>query len=184
MSQAKIMPITKNWNEGERDWSYVKDARLDIEQWEAASGKKLPNDDRRFMLKFNGGRVYPSLFQHNEPNYFQGPTFLEIFYDWAYVQHHFEGKEYGAGTPADFLIIGGDPGGLQVLLSCRDEDAGQIFCWVHKTIPWGDEDNRDVWHQANSFSELVTSLYEDESGTSHDHWYIPLCDSLARPLQF
>jgi hypothetical protein len=30
----KIAPTTERWNEGERDWSFVKDPRADIEAWE------------------------------------------------------------------------------------------------------------------------------------------------------
>ncbi|MEM1199259.1 MAG: SMI1/KNR4 family protein [Pseudomonadota bacterium] len=184
MPQPMILPVTENWNEGERDWSYVKDARAGIADWEARAGKTLPDDYRRFMLKFNGGRLYPSLLRHNVTHYSSEPTLLEYFYSWDEVIRHANKEVYFSGTPEGFLIIGGDPGGLEILLSCRDEDQGQIFCWYHTTVPWGTDDNAQVWHQAGSFSELLASLYEDESKTSHQHWYIPLCDSLAQPLEF
>lgn len=184
MPQPMILPVTENWNEGERDWSFVKDAREDIKVWETNAGKKLPDDYRRFMLKFNGGRVYPSLLRHNVTSYSAEPTILEYFYSWDDVVRHANMEVYFSGTPEGFLIIGGDPGGLEVLLSYRDEDAGKIFCWYHTTTSWGTEDNKVVWHQAESFSELLASLYDDESETSHQHWYMPVCDVLARPLQF
>ncbi len=183
MSEAKILPITKNWNEGERDWSYVKDASKDIEAWETSTYKKLPESYRRFMTKFNGGRIYPSLLRHNVPNY-SSPTVLEYFYDWDTVMSHFNRDVYGEGSPPDCLIIGGDPGGLEVLLSCREQDAGQVFCWFHTRNIWGTDGNTEIWHQANSFEELLASLHDDEDRNSYDHWYIPLCDTLARPLEF
>lgn len=57
-----IAPLTERWNEGERDWAFVKDPNHDIARWEESTGLSLPDGYRRFMLRFNGGRVYPRLF--------------------------------------------------------------------------------------------------------------------------
>ena len=48
----RIAPYTERWNEGERDWQFVKDARADIEAWEQREGLVLPESYRRFMQEW------------------------------------------------------------------------------------------------------------------------------------
>jgi hypothetical protein len=187
-SKRLIAPLTERWNEGERDWSYVADPSKDIARWEHDTKQKLPDGYRRFMLKFNGGRVYPRLFRYkvplerypsNEP-----VTMVDPFYDWAYVEAHWRGEVYGKGTPPDMLIIGTNPGGLQILLSLRPVDRGHIFCWPHTSNFWGTEGNTQVWHQADSFETFLESLYDEPDGSDYAFWREPFDDELVRPLVF
>lgn len=183
-----IAPETEGWNSGERDWSYVKDASGDITRWERATGITLPDGYRRFMLAFNGGRVYPRLFQHNIPldRYPSADpvTMVDPLYPWAQAESHWRGEVYGRGTPPDMLFVGCDPGGLEILLSLRPADLGQIFCWPHSTNLWGTDDNTQVWHQAVSFEAFLESLYDLEDSSDHAGWYVPIYDKLARRLGF
>lgn len=183
-----IAPVTTGWNEGEHDWSFVKDATADIARWERETGHKVPDDYRRFMLRFNGGRVYPRLFRYtvplerypsNEP-----VTMIESFYSWTDGQEYLRGEMYGRGTPPDMLFIGGDPGGLEVLLSLRPSDWGQVFCWPHTTNIWGIEGNSEIWHQADSFEAFIDSLFDGSDRSDYSAWHVPIYDKLARPLAF
>lgn len=183
-----IAPITEGWDRGERDWSYVVDPRQAIEAWEARTGLALPDGFRRFMLAFNGGRPHPRLFRYTVPleRYpsTEPVTQLAPLYSWASVEAHWRGEVYGSGTPRGMLLIGCDPGGLEVLLSLRPEDAGQIFTWVHTTAPWGTEDNDQIWHQADSFEAFLDSLFDWPDGSDYRGWRVPIFDRLARPLVF
>ncbi len=115
-----IAPLTERWNEGERDWAFVKDPNHDIARWEESTGLSLPDGYRRFMLRFNGGRVYPRLFHCSmgRPDS-QGEftTFIDPFYSWTKVETYTRGDMYGKGTPPEMLFIGCDPGALK--FSCR-----------------------------------------------------------------
>lgn len=183
-----IAPVTEGWNRGERDWSYVKDASQDIVLWEHSTGLTLPDGYRRFMLKFNGGRVYPRLFRCNVPldRYpsTEPVTMVKPFYSWATVESRWRGDAYGKGNPPDMLFIGCDPGGLEILLSLRPADCGHIFCWPHTKNIWGTDGNTQVWHQADSFEAFLESLYDWPDGSDYAKWHVPIYDKLAKPLVF
>jgi hypothetical protein len=187
-SRRLIAPVTERWNQGERDWSYVKDPSQDIARWEISTGLALPDKYRRFMLKFNGGRVYPRIFQYNVP-LTQYPsnepvTVVNPFYSWTAAEKHWRGDIYGRGTPPEMLFIGCDPGGLEILLSLRPKDFGHIFCWVHSTNIWGTDGNDQIWHQASSFEAFLDSLYDESDGSDYDDWHVPIYDKLAKELVF
>lgn len=187
-SKRLIAPTTAGWNKGERDWSYVADPNRDIARWEQETKHILPSDYRRFMLKFNGGRVFPRLFRYTVPldRYpsTQPCTKVKVFYSWAEVVSYGRGDIYGKGNPADMLFIGCDPYSLEILLSLRPTDFGHIFCWVHTSTPWGTEGNTEVWHQADSFEGFLASLYDRTDGSDYGAWHVPIYDKLAKPLEF
>ncbi|MBD2748178.1 hypothetical protein IC232_15885 [Microvirga sp. BT688] len=82
------------------------------------------------------------------------------------------------------LFIGCNPGGLEILLSLRAADFGQIFCWLHSTKIWGTEGNDQLWLQAPSFEAFIASLYDEPDRSDYDDWHIPIYDKLAKPLVF
>ncbi|MFC1458999.1 SMI1/KNR4 family protein [Microvirga arabica] len=183
-----IVPVTERWNEGEQDWSFVKDPSHDIRIWEKTNGMRLPDGYRRFMLAFNGGCVYPRLFFYAVPlEYYPSTepvTFVDLFYSWSDVRKYSRGDVYGRGNPPDMLFIGSTPGGLQILMSLRAEEFGQIFCWVHNTNIWGTDGNDHIWYQASSFENFLKSLYDEPDRSDYDNWRIPIYDKLAKPLAF
>lgn len=190
MEQERLIaPITQGWNEGERDWKFVKDPKSSIEQWEAQTDLKLPGDYRRFMLAFNGGIPYPNLLKHNVPPRAypsETPvTIIDPFYDWRIVE-----KSWGTSgmfrdtLPRNMLAIGADPGMLVILLSLAKNSYGKVFVWVNRGETWGTDDNVSVWEQAESFSALIESLHDDAEKTGWDYWNIPEFVKLAKPLKF
>ncbi len=183
-----IIPVTERRNEGERDWSFVKDPRQAIAAWEDRTGHRLPDGYRRFMLAFNGGRVYPRLFRYSLPlkHYpsVEPITILNPFYSWDSAERYWHGEVYRRGTPPDMFFIGCDPGGLQILMSVRAEDYGQIFCWVHSTNVWGTDGNDRLWHQADSFENFLDTLFDEPDESDYKSWNRPGYDKLAKPLVF
>ncbi len=181
-------PGVEKGKEDPKSWDAAPDAKYDIEKWESDNNIQLPDDYRRFMIKFNGGRVYPCTFKYAVPverYIFSKPeTFCDPIFRWSSVEKNWNGEVYGEGCPPGMLTVARDPGGIIVLLSVRKEDYGKIYVWPHSSYKWGDEDNRDMWLQANSFSEFLDSLYDDEEKNGYDYWYRPGLKHLVRKLEF
>ena len=67
-------------------------------RWEKSTGLSLPDAYRRFMLAFNGGRVYPRLFRYTVPLEFypstEPVTYVDPFYPWAGAERYWRGDIY------------------------------------------------------------------------------------------
>lgn len=117
--QRLIRPVGSHW-EGPA-----------IEAWERQTGLRLPDDYRRFMLRYNGGRPFPSVFRHTwseGDEMASAETYLEPLYDRGHLVTW--NAELGNRLPPDTLTIGADPGLIEVLLSLRPHDHGMIYSWV------------------------------------------------------
>ena len=187
-TKMKIAPYTKRWNEGETDWSFVENPSDQITAWEKVQGITLPKDYRDFLVRYNGGRVYPRMFKHKMGSLQAGPfvddsgeTYLDLLYPWETVEMHWQGKTYGKGVPSQHIVIGENPGGIQVIMSLTPQDKGKIYSWFHSRTPWGTEENTKKYPLADSFSEFLKNLYDN--GNDYDDWHIPLYDTLARELE-
>ncbi|MDD0839519.1 SMI1/KNR4 family protein [Curvibacter sp. HBC61] len=187
----KIAPFTERWNDGERDWRYVKDARQDIERWEGETGLRLPAGYRDFMLRFNGGRVYPRMFHGPQAPWPPGsaraprPTvasYVDLIFDWACVESHWRGETYGEGVPPQHLVFADTPGPVQLLMALDAQHHGQIVTWHHSANAWGTDGNDTVHFQASDFGSFLKSLV-DEDGSDHDAWHLPIYDRLAREFE-
>jgi hypothetical protein len=186
----KIAPFTERWNEGERDWCFVKNARPDMERWEKETGLKLPNEYREFMFRFNGGRNYPRMFhtplviRQAGPHFNESDvTYIDIILNWECVESIWEGKDIGPGVPPNHIVFGSTPGGIQLLMSLASADYGNVYSWWHSIYPWGSDENKVLVPQANSFIEFLKSLYDDEDKSDYKNWRIPLYDKLAKEFQ-
>jgi|GEM_PF-1308670 len=184
----KIVPYTKNWNEGETDWSYVSDPTSAIAAWEEANNLELPTDYRRFMVRYNGGRVFPRLFKHKMEPLKAGPyvdetgeTYLDLIFPWDTVESHWQKKTYGEGVPPGHLVIGDSPGGIQILMSVGPADRGRIFSWYHSTSRWSTGENTKTYPLADSFTGFLRTL--NDNGNDYDDWHIPIYDKVAKDLE-
>ena len=187
----KIAPLTERWNEGERDWSFVRDPTAQIEAWESREGLSLPADYRRFLLRYNGGHVYQRLFRTPaalvgmlgpyEPT--SDVTQVNPIYDWATVERHWTGEVYGQGVPPGHLVVAATPGAIQVLLALTPENWGRIFSWIHSADAWGSDRNTEIWPLAGSFSHFLDSLFDDENRSDWPRWRLPIYDTLAKELE-
>lgn len=184
----KIAPYTKRWNEGETDWSYVSDPTSALAAWEHARNISLPQDYRNFLVKYNGGRVFPRLFKHKMGPLQAGPyvdetgqTYLDLILPWESVESHWRRETYGDGVPPEHLVIGDTPGGIQILMSVRPTDKGTISSWYHSTSAWGTDGNTKTHPLADSFTDFLRSLYDD--GNDYEGWHIPVYDKVAKDLE-
>jgi hypothetical protein len=174
----------------EREWPDVAATKAAVDAWEAANGIALPADYRAFMLRYGGGRVYPLIFdctipRERYPTTDERPaTYLDLLYEWTMVERIWNGAMFGNRNPPGLLVIGCNPGGLEVLLGVRPPHHGKIFTWLHTPHPWGDPDNDTFWLQADSFRAFMESLYENERHEGYDYWHLPGLKHLERPLEF
>ena len=185
----KIAPYTERWNEGERDWSFVEDPRSEIEQWEKRESILLPPEYRKFLLKFNGGSVYPRLFKNTIGPLQLGPyvdnsseDYVDLIHNWKTVESHWRGEIYGEGVPPKHLVIASTPGPVQLLMSLNSANFGAVYSWVHSTNKWGTDGNTEIFPQAHNFKAFLHSLYDDQEQSDYESWHLPIYDKLAREL--
>lgn len=174
----------------ERTWHDTSQARAAIEAWEKANGIALPADYRAFMLAYNGGHVYPLMFDYTIPlDHYPTTdptptTYVDPVYDWAMVEKIWNGGIFSHRNPPGMLVIGSNPGGLEILLSVQPSSAGRIFTWLHTLHPWGDPDNNMAWEQAPTFRAFIDSLYDNATREGYAFWHLPGLKHLERPLAF
>jgi hypothetical protein len=167
------------------DWKPEGAAASAIAAWEHGANQRLPDDYRRFMLRYNGGRPYPNMFRHTalDPDGFASPSeaFVDPFYDWKRVESW--SGELANRLPPKCLAIGADPGLLEIVLSLRDEDHGAIFSWVRNWGVWGSAENSYLCAQAASFAAFVAALFDDDAQSGHAFWHTPRRDRLKRTIE-
>lgn len=172
----------------EGDWTSFTDPSQKIAEWERRTGKKVPADYKSFMSKYDGGRIFPLIFDRQIPPevYSMGEpaTFLNTFYPWDTVSGIWDGEMFSNRTPPGMLVIGSSPGSVEVLLSVEEATYGQIFLWLHSQNEWGAENNDKAWQQAGSFRQFVDSLYEGDEDEGYDYWYLSSEKELEKKVEF
>ncbi|MCU0800613.1 MAG: SMI1/KNR4 family protein [Rhodobacteraceae bacterium] len=170
------------------EWPNLATLGAQIAAWEQTTGLRLPASYRDFLLRYDGGQPYPNVFDVGVPDAVWGiadkQTFVDPLYDFAFAVNMFNGETYGAGTPRPFFFIGCNPGGLEILISLRAQDAGAIYCWFGSDVPWetGTNTSAALYLQAPSFGDFIRSLYDTEDEIGMDHWESPRNKLLAQPL--
>lgn len=110
-------------------WSAPGEALARVTGWEARSGLVLPDDYRRFIDAFDGGRVYPNIFVLSVPDEDGSNAsrlaVLDRFHAWTDVEAGWTEAAF-MGRPPKALAIGRDVGGADILLSLAVEDAGAV----------------------------------------------------------
>jgi hypothetical protein len=182
-----IVPNSENWNEGEFDWSFVPDPKPEIVTWEEQTGIRIPKEYRNFLLKYNGGGVYPRLFKLSLSSITLTSVYSEQmvgnFYRWDQVVARFNGELYGKGIPRGYLNIGDTPGLIELLIGVESENEGHIFAWVRSSNPWGVGSNKEIFLLSLSFTLFLKMLYDDEEKTDYDGWSIPAFEAVKRELE-
>jgi hypothetical protein len=178
MMERWIKPLGDGWAD--------KGVEEAIEGWERASGLRLPDDYRAFMVRYDGGRVYPLMFRHTarEPDDAPNPTehFVDPLYDWDHVVAWRE--DLGDRVPAQCLVIGADPGLIELILSLRQDDHGHVYSWVRNLGgPWSSPGNDYLCPQAPSFRDFIASLSDNEDQDGYEHWRTPGALRMRRPLE-
>ncbi len=160
-----------------------------IDQWERSHSRKLPVDYTSFLTTYNGGRIYPSIFNVQQPPEVWGmsdfSTFLDPLYDWQHAAELWSGSTYLDGTPPGMFFLGCNPGGLEMLISLRPHDHGRIFSWWGSSVTWGEPGNNEsnIYVQSSNFTNFIDQMYESENEQSLSYWDSPRHRALARLLK-
>lgn len=123
-------------------------------------GVRLPEDYRKFMLEFNGGRPVPEdAFDVPQCDQSSGVNrFCPIDENDANglltKRMHLDGR-----IPPNMLVIAGAACGDLVLLTIQGDDAGSVFYWDHEDeLASGPPLYANTYRVADSFSEFYRGL--------------------------
>lgn len=124
---------------------------------------RLPEDYRRFLLKYNGGAPSPMNTIDFEEEGRSTSSDVQFFYgihhgeNWASIEWNLEcfaGRIVEEGLP-----IAGDSGGNQYVLITRGEREGQIYFWDHE-LETDPPSYQNMSRVADNFAEFTEKLYE------------------------
>ena len=172
---------TVKWN----DSRYPVLTEADIAAFEQENKVLLPADYRAFMLRHNGGKPQPADFDYSDGTELTGSAVQEFYA--IYTKPETETglspnlnlarslrllKRMGTPRmPEELIPIGDDGGGNQICLCVSGEHTGCIYYWDHEMECTGGGTYEDgtpitMWDNchfvANSFTEFLDSLHEDE----------------------
>ncbi|MYL59808.1 SMI1/KNR4 family protein [Virgibacillus halodenitrificans] len=131
-----------------------------IEDFEIENNVKLTELYKKFLLKWNGGKVLPNLFKISDE---QGPSVLNVFYGIGDMYDNltdFIDIMYDR-LPFGFIPIGEDPSGNVICLGTEDPYYEKIYFWDHEQEPDDPDDMCNMYFLANDIYEFLDNLYED-----------------------
>ena len=139
-----------------------------IAEFEARRGVLLPAEYKAFLLKSNGGRPTPDVFE--VPGWHGRSNELDFFYgiheaekvdrlDWAC-------DVYDERIPGDLIPIANDANGNAICIGWKGKRAGKIYFWDHEDELDGHggfrQDYRNVFLVADSLQEFLDGLMTSE----------------------
>lgn len=158
----------------EKEWRDVADALPLIEAWEAEAGLALPEAYSRFLAAFNGGHVYPNLFDLRIAGSRVSETGrLERLHDFSTVAGLW--RTAAEDRRADVLPVGCDAEGAAVLLSLRPDDFGAVLL----RRPSSDGARQEA-RLAGDFESFFEDLYDGPDLAGFRHWDRPALRRLVR----
>lgn len=131
----------------------------DIKQFEQEYEVTLPKQYVDFLLEYNGGFPQKSNFKLPDDD---GESLVKKFYGIGDMKSNL-GKVFmvlEGEIPEDFISIGNDPGGNEILLGVNGEYQGKVYFWIHDIEPEDEMDNMFIL--AGNFTEFFNNLYESE----------------------
>ncbi|MGG1217943.1 SMI1/KNR4 family protein [Priestia endophytica] len=132
-----------------------------IEEFEIENNVKLTELYKRFLLKWNGGKVTPNLFMISDE---QGPSVLNVFYGIGDMYDNLTDfiDIMDERLPSGFIPIGDDPSGNVICLGTTDPYYDKIYFWDHEQEPEDPDDMSNMYFLANDIDEFLDNLYEDD----------------------
>jgi hypothetical protein len=135
-------------------------------------GLVFPPAYKSHLLKYNGGRCEPNVF-----DFMENGALTQSMVDWFFAIYDGEYdnllenlqifKIDHKRLPTQMLPIAHDPGGNLICISCFGSDSGKVYFWDHeKEVDYSiasDDDYSNLYLIANSFEEFLDGLYEDSS---------------------
>lgn len=143
-----------------------------IESIEKYANLKFPSEYKIHLLKHNGGKCNPNVFQFIEDGELTEScldTFLAIYGGQvdSLKQDVDTYKIDEKRLPLHILPIANDSGGNLICVSCSGDDNGSIYFWDHENeVDYStnsDSDYSNLFKVANSFNEFIDNLKEDLS---------------------
>jgi hypothetical protein len=152
-----------------------KPSEQELLTWEKATGIKLPDDYRHFLLAWNGGTISSYVFIHRYPQVTsaEAELILDVLCDWDDVLDNSRWDEalHLRSVPPQHLVIGKNPSGVYVLLSLAPDTYGHIRTWYKNYyFTWGESENDQLGEVAPSFSAFITGLKEGGPDDYHAYW--------------
>lgn len=131
-----------------------------IEEFEIKNHVKLTELYKRFLLKWNGGKVVPNLFMISDE---QGPSVLNVFYGIGDMYDNLTDfiDIMDERLPSGFIPIGDDPSGNVICLGTKVPYYDKIYFWDHEQEPEDPDDMSNMYFLANDIDEFLDNLYED-----------------------
>lgn len=130
----------------------------DIKQFEQEYEVTLPKQYVDFLLEYNGGFPQKSNFKLPDD---EGESLVNKFYGIGDMKSNL-GKVFvvlEGEIPEDFISIGNDPGGNEILLGVNGEYQGKVYFWIHDIEP---DEMDNMFILAGNFTEFFNNLYESE----------------------
>ena len=144
----------------------------EVDKLEQRIGHPLPDDYRKFLIACNGGFVGGSLWYKGvDPEGDEieaGLHHIAGFREEPYLSINGAIDNLGGRIPSDLLYIHDDPFGNAILIGLTGDQKGRIYFWDHEEEAWdddldfGDDDSDGLLLLANSFTEYVAGLTENE----------------------
>lgn len=129
----------------------------EIDEFEKNYDIKLPEQYKKFMIKYNGGYPELSSFIISEQ---EGESLVNKFYgledDDCSLAEAFDYLE--DVLPKDFISIADDPAGNEICLGIDGKYEGKIYFWFHDRNHESQINN--MYFLADSFDEFFNMLYE------------------------
>lgn len=114
-----------------------------IANWEAQN-VPLPAGYKRFMLKYDGGFIYPDMFRLNvdDPDDWledvDDPTQLNTIDSWkTFVERNARKDEIYSNT---HVVIGSDITSNSILIDISGEHPGSVVFWYRNNDSWDEDD--------------------------------------------
>lgn len=99
-------------------------------------GVSFPDDYRRFLLKYNGGKPVKDRIQWTG----RSGKLTGTLIDWFLTGNadRIKGLElyfhrYRGRMPSNLIPVAFDPGGNIICLACSGEDQGSVYFWDHES---------------------------------------------------
>ncbi len=134
----------------------------EITEFETLFQIKLPDEYRQFMLKYNGIEYlchsYKGIenYLYNFDLYPLVTPISDTFVGRWTVKSWREDDEYAGAVPDNVLMIGHDPHGNIIAISCDTADFGYVYLYIQDTVGY------DCFLISLSFSDIINNMQEDE----------------------
>jgi hypothetical protein len=138
--------------------------KVDLEALELAVGVTLPSDYKAFLMKCNGGSLYPFAFELKVPEWnfsSEHVHSLDQLYEIKeiYRRSQFKIDSTLRNIPPGRIAIGSTVSELTITLNVTEKRYGQIEAWVRDiNNVWGEGTNRIIVPLAASFTDFLGML--------------------------